>query len=328
MKHCVEVENNEIHDIGDIWIEEIFPHLYTEGFLFWLPLRTVSLKWYSMISQIKELIITPLLSNYEPLTTIFPHVTKMSAPTFILPLLSQFGLKTLTLPYGNTQTMWFSKSLTSITSLTIGRGVSVANVCNLPNLTHLSMMYIDNYNCHQYHYRDEVPSLKRLHLGRNRCSRGTGADLVELVKYVPLCTLEYLECDDLSVFLALRYTGRGRVHYSYQIVFYYEGEWLEGERHGKGTLVHKKQTCTGIWVNNDIRNGVITNRGEYYEGDIIVWYDQVIVPHGIGRKEWLEGKVKMIYEGSFSHGLLHGKGTLYRDDIIERIGEWELEEEV
>ena len=74
----------------------------------------------------------------------------------------------------------------------------------------------------------------------------------------------------------------------------YDGQWKEGEPHGKGK----------IWWDN----------GEYYEGDF-----KNGSPHGKGKMTNEDGEV---YEGGFAYGNFHGKGKLINADGTIDEGKW------
>jgi hypothetical protein len=74
----------------------------------------------------------------------------------------------------------------------------------------------------------------------------------------------------------------------------YEGDWVNGNPHGKG----KKTTNSGA-----------SYEGEWAEGN----------PHGKGKFIWSNGD---IYEGDYVCAMMHGKGKMtYADGRIEE-GEW------
>jgi hypothetical protein len=85
----------------------------------------------------------------------------------------------------------------------------------------------------------------------------------------------------------------------------YEGEWLEGECHGPGTLITTSgAVITGTW-NHDNISGIaryISPLGEIYEGHWLKnrW-------HGEGRFTSASGD---IYRGEFRDGMMHGDGEL------------------
>lgn len=225
-------EEHEIHNIEDIWIERIFPILTKEISAFRLPLFIVSRKWLQMMSRsIKELTFPSKLRLIsEPPSRIVSLVESLTTHTDMVPYLILFPkLRVLTLtcqrdysPY------WRLPYLPSLTTLTIGKYARVCGLDKEPNLVHLSIMYMTEENAYTFKSCVKLQTLKKLHLGRNcdeQCSR------VQLLDFVPENhNLEYLECDDLSVFQTISYTGQGRVEYGLQKGFsYYEGEWVNGK---------------------------------------------------------------------------------------------------
>jgi hypothetical protein len=85
----------------------------------------------------------------------------------------------------------------------------------------------------------------------------------------------------------------------------YEGEWLEGERHGPGTLITTSgAVITGTWSHNSL-SGVahyVSPLGEIYEGH---WMKNHW--HGQGQLTSANGD---IYRGEFHNGSMHGDGEL------------------
>jgi hypothetical protein len=265
-----------------------------------------------MITRIRE--VTVGSSRYVWIQSsligkLFPLLEKMTTIPEMVPWLPAFAntsLKTLNIPYQNLVPVWLAQPLTNITSLTLGKGVCIQGLDNLPNLTHLSMMFITDRNKAWCLYKNSSKTLKRLHLGIG-FGQGVPVDSVDLWRHVPqyIDSLEYLECDKEALKKA-KYTGIGRINYGAIMVWYYEGELLEGKRHGRGMLVNGRLKCTGIWENDDIKSGSILYENAYYEGGVLLW-DGIIVPHGTGMIQCLKGE--KIYKGSFRQGLMI-EGTL------------------
>ncbi|XP_049849009.1 uncharacterized protein LOC126317076 [Schistocerca gregaria] len=83
----------------------------------------------------------------------------------------------------------------------------------------------------------------------------------------------------------------------------YEGEWVNGCRHGKGRLEYRKCEYEGEWKMN-LRHGMgkqIFISGEWYIGE---WRENV--QKGLGKLYDLRGT--MIYDGEWENGNFHGKG--------------------
>ena len=82
-------------------------------------------------------------------------------------------------------------------------------------------------------------------------------------------------------------SGKGLAYYNAERTSYYDGEWLNGMRHGYGVLQYKSgNTYTGEWVDNKkCGKGLMEwkDRGETYDGE---WEDGK--PHGFGVQIWLE----------------------------------------
>ncbi len=81
---------------------------------------------------------------------------------------------------------------------------------------------------------------------------------------------------------------------------HYEGDTLNGKKHGKGVYT---------WAD-----------GDRYEGDFV---DDKRMGKGV--YIWSNGNR---YEGDFVHGEFHGQGTLYYKDGSKRTGTWRNDEYV
>ena len=111
--------------------------------------------------------------------------------------------------------------------------------------------------------------------------------------------------------------GRGKRFYSNAT---YEGEWQNGQKHGKGTAERADGSTSytgGFRAGKRHGKGVMTYaNGDTYDGQ---WKN--------GRKDG-KGTLKYhngdVYKGEFSKGKLHGKGTFVyaAGDLIKSIGEW------
>ena len=101
--------------------------------------------------------------------------------------------------------------------------------------------------------------------------------------------------------------GRGSI--SYPDGSTYDGEWLDDLRHGQGVYRYADGTqYQGNWVQGN-RNGLGMcqySDGNKYEGE---WQNNL--PHGAGSCKFAEGSV---YKGEFQEGRMHGFGTLYAAD--------------
>lgn len=106
----------------------------------------------------------------------------------------------------------------------------------------------------------------------------------------------------------------------------YEGEYVNGFKHGQGTFTFSDgSTYIGEFQNNSISGYgkyeyystsenhyfCIIYNGEFKDGDF----------HGQGRLERIIGNgIKVIYEGAFQEGKRHGYGMLDDQDIIYKGG--------
>lgn len=89
----------------------------------------------------------------------------------------------------------------------------------------------------------------------------------------------------------------------------YEGEWSHDERDGKGKMIwHDKSSYEGEWK-HDTRNGYGIfkwSNGTYYQGE---WKDDV--RNGKGKRVYPNGEV---YIGEYRHDVRHGEGILEKTD--------------
>eukprot|EP01126_Amoeba_proteus_P029486 TRINITY_DN2908_c0_g1_i7.p1 TRINITY_DN2908_c0_g1~~TRINITY_DN2908_c0_g1_i7.p1 ORF type:complete len:682 (-),score=128.01 TRINITY_DN2908_c0_g1_i7:199-2244(-) len=99
--------------------------------------------------------------------------------------------------------------------------------------------------------------------------------------------------------------GHGKMIYAKDGI--YDGEWENDRRHGEGCLTDKEgNVCTGAWVHDKLHGHVVINYFNHskFEGMMI---------HGFKEKgKYTGGATDPItsYEGEWSKGLIHGKGTL------------------
>lgn len=88
----------------------------------------------------------------------------------------------------------------------------------------------------------------------------------------------------------------------------YEGYFVDGNFHGKGTLTYAEDQTTyaGTWVNHELLNGTITRK---YSGGTYIYTGELkgLSQNGKGKAEWIE--LKTTYEGDWKDGLRHGQGT-------------------
>ena len=99
----------------------------------------------------------------------------------------------------------------------------------------------------------------------------------------------------------------------------YEGDLVNGKRHGKGLMMYKNgRIYEGSWA-NDYREGKGIEKyrnGSIYEGDFLKGK-----AHGKGIYTWGNGEV---YDGEWKDGLKHGDGIWKGSDGDSYIGEWRL----
>lgn len=97
----------------------------------------------------------------------------------------------------------------------------------------------------------------------------------------------------------------------------YEGQWFQDKRHGYGTLYYKNgDKYIGNWTNDmkDGRGVMITTGGDQYAGE---WKENKIT--GKGTFTWSNGDK---YVGDFKDGLRDGEGTYSWHSGTKHIGSW------
>jgi len=125
--------------------------------------------------------------------------------------------------------------------------------------------------------------------------------------------------------------GQGTLFYNVEETSFYRGGWSADRRDGEGVAVYPSGSVyTGAW-RDDKKNGhgkmEWKARREVYTGE---WKDDK--PHGRGLHVWNETRAvagaaqKQMcnrYEGEFSDGLRHGLGKFYYSNGSMYDGEWE-----
>ena len=99
----------------------------------------------------------------------------------------------------------------------------------------------------------------------------------------------------------------------------YEGQFLDGRRHLRGTMRYSNgYVYVGEWKHGTIhgRGRFVTGRGEEYDGE---WFEGQ--RHGRGRAVYLDGST---YEGEFSAGHRHGAGKMVFADGCSFDGTWRM----
>lgn len=112
-----------------------------------------------------------------------------------------------------------------------------------------------------------------------------------------------------------------RKRYELTLGWLYEGEFLNGSRHGKGSYIShngvKSFHYTGDWVmNKEHGDGKCAyDDGSSYEGE---WQNGKKCGHGVGRNRFGD-----VYEGGWDNDRYHGEGILTNETKGERkAGEW------
>ncbi|XP_061455381.1 radial spoke head 10 homolog B isoform X2 [Rhineura floridana] len=87
----------------------------------------------------------------------------------------------------------------------------------------------------------------------------------------------------------------------------YIGQWVEGKRHGKGTIYYNKEGSS--WYEGDFVNNIKSGWGIrcYKSGNIYEGQWERDMRHGEGRMRWLTTNQE--YTGQWVNGVQHGYGT-------------------
>jgi len=109
------------------------------------------------------------------------------------------------------------------------------------------------------------------------------------------------------------------VHETYDDGSTYDGQILDGERHGRGVWRSQSESYQGEWF-RDNRHGKgrqAWDDGRSYEGQF-----RVGKFHGFGRMEWSTPQGLMSYEGEYCDDLKHGDGKYSWPDGRVYDGQW------
>ncbi|XP_026560387.1 radial spoke head 10 homolog B2 [Pseudonaja textilis] len=87
----------------------------------------------------------------------------------------------------------------------------------------------------------------------------------------------------------------------------YIGQWVEGKRHGKGTIYYNESGSS--WYEGDFVNNIKSGWGvrRYKSGNIYEGQWERDLRHGEGRMRWLTSNQE--YTGMWVNGVQHGQGT-------------------
>lgn len=132
-----------------------------------------------------------------------------------------------------------------------------------------------------------------------------------------------------------KYTWEEEISINYELklmVNSYKGEWKNGFKHGKGTMIRLGDKYIGEWKYS-FKQGYGTlihsplHRSIYEEANIIhkikyegEWHEGS--PHGRGVITYSDGS---IYKGEINNGLRHGQGVMIYIDGSKYKGEWEYD---
>jgi hypothetical protein len=299
MKRSLEKEEAEaatiVGNTEDLWINGIFPLFYGMSFVWWMKLQTVSKGWYQMIrGWISELIIDIKYKNdFSDKCAIIgkrfcgEKLIKLTAHSqeFLYSVgksMIQPTLKKLVLLSGGLSGLSMEK-LAGLTHLELKKKAYIPELELLTNLTHLSMMHLnDLWVPSDKQFLSKLPLLEHLCMARNGSLPHRRVIMSHYLPLPPQNNLKYIESDSYTIFSG--YKGVGKVWYSDKT--YYVGAIEGSKRHGMGENVGKKGVYRGIWNNGNLRNGIISYKnGISYEGDIVEYR-----PNGFGTLKGREGQ--------------------------------------
>ncbi len=97
----------------------------------------------------------------------------------------------------------------------------------------------------------------------------------------------------------------------------YDGNWIEGRRHGHGTMYIGSQKIEGEWENDRVvGDAFVSFANGYYEGELLDY-----TPHGKGSYYSDE----MSYSGDWVRGRREGKGTVVLENEDTYTGSWKAD---
>src|SRR3989344_3485798 len=91
------------------------------------------------------------------------------------------------------------------------------------------------------------------------------------------------------------------------VLSYYQGEWVNGRKHGSGECYANEMRYEGQWEDNQM------------QGNCKIYYDEGTFFEGT----CYEIDLKQIYEGNWVDDLMHGIGTLYEANQNVYKGDWD-----
>ena len=115
--------------------------------------------------------------------------------------------------------------------------------------------------------------------------------------------------------------GHGKMFYDPQKTSYYVGEWKNGKRQGKGTLIWTAYNYTGDWIENKMQGfgQMFLNKPKGHKGDTYTGQFKDNKKDGRGIFTCTEGHR---YEGQYKNGERNGFGKDIRANGDEYDGIW------
>jgi hypothetical protein len=319
MKRVMSLEVREDEEeaiaVKEVWTDIILPFLYDMRIGFWADLCAVSRGWMKMVGKISSIVLYGGISIHD-------EVMKRFGGSIDEGQTIDFGNdKDYEKNYGHefhplaTRIDWYKVSgLLHLKSLTLSSNIAFRDFDKMVHLTSLTIKikYFISLNL------SKLTTLKHLCINVSPIYSNS---LHSMRKWLPLGSkIEYLESNVGSVFKEMGYTGRGKCGKSW---CHFEGNWLNGIRHGSGVCRYNNNIFDGVWVMGFVSDGNLECSDYSYKGDVIEnqnnHYDlNSVYRSGDGRS--VSGN--QVYEGSFACGVKHGSGKLYEDDVFVREEEW------
>ena len=152
-----------------------------------------------------------------------------------------------------------------------------------------------------YTYVDEKQKLKLLRYNK------------DLQKNININIMNYRHFKGRYIIYESKGIGK---EYDKNDILIYEGEYLNGEKHGKG----KRYKDDNIIFEGEYLNGKRNGKGKEYKFVKIVFEGEN--PNGelnSKRKEYEDLECHLIYEGEYSNGKRNGKGKAYHPKVKGKI---------
>lgn len=326
----------------DLWCSCIFPFLWSEPVVLWFKLGRVCKHWSEMIrNSVKEHHFGTVCNwgiakeKYEILRKRFgTNLNVLEMHYYAVKNMKHYtSVKKLSIigkeKFGHEYGAWIlPHHLSLLTSLTLGPYIIIQCLNQLPNLIHLSIMYITD-DTKEFMSISCLKNLERLHIGSINSE-----NYIKLQNYVPIDIrkLTFLETNSHGLPQEMKYSGQCRILYNYtRGSSRFEGFFREGKKEGLWHGSYRNGTIQygAEWKDGIIQSGWVESRCDSlrYEGDLEEYVNGEVNPNGYG-KLYSSTDSKLIYDGEFAFGNYHGEGKLYKDGILTYDGFWEFGEMV